>query len=191
MKFYPFKDDNPLDGILFNEAGSFNINSTGDRESEERINNLWNKDATSFSCLKEIKYPYFMFDFKGNTIKIEKYSIQTYKTDNANKHYCKTWVLSGYDGNKWRNISTILESNLNGPSMIGSFDTDIEGPFTHIKITQIGKPYLFGGTEEFFCLGDIEFFGSFGKHSLRPLTCKNFDVPSPLNALALFTLIAQ
>ena len=168
---YPFDEQEPLDGILFHESDKFDVTSTGDHQDESRVKNLWDKNSESYSCLTGISFPYFLFDFRDNQVKINKYSIQSYSPPAISRQYCKTWVLSGFDGHRWMNISIVLESKLDQPSMVGSFDVEFFGPFSKLKITQIGEPYYENTNGPLFCIGDIEFFGAFGKFNKVQCSC--------------------
>ena len=105
-------------------------------------------------------YSYYIFEFNNSkSVKINKYLIKTYNT--PDKDFPRSWVVSGFNGKKWINISTVIESSLNSGDTTKSFDVDIVQPFYKIKITQIRETY---SNRNHFCMSNIEFFGSIGFH---------------------------
>ena len=170
MRFFPYNENDPFNGILFNSKDEFHVDHSTENVNANRIPYLYDKNPNSYSCLKPNEYNYYQFIFHHEKIKITGYSIQSYKLTN---HYVypKQWVLSAFDGKDWFNISTVADSKLTKNSMNKKFETDKFGPFSEIKFTQIGDPYTDNNEELFLCMSEIEFYGSIGFYNLNHMTC--------------------
>ena len=161
MVYYPLIADNPFVGI----------NTTGENIREERVTNLYDNNKDTYSCLSIKSWNAYTFSFTSFQVKVTSYALQTYLYSNwVSIQFPKQWVLSGFDGKKWTNISTVVDSKLSTKGVIGTFSTDIVKPFSKLKITQIGPGYGADGYQELLCIANIEFHGYTGFFS-NEITC--------------------
>ena len=152
MKFYPSKDS--FNGILFNEGSNYDIIVSQENVEDKRKYKLVDGDSQTYSCTKNFLYSYYIFEFiNSKSVKINKYMIKAY--NRPEKAFPRSWVVSGFNGKKWINISTVIESSMNSADIKKSFDVDIIQPFYKIKITQIRETYA---NSNFFCMSNIDFF---------------------------------
>ena len=78
----------------------------------------------------------------------------------TNDDYPKQWVVSGYSGESWFNISTITESGMNVASKSKTFPAqDLNIYFSSIRITMTGRNY-YSSERYHFCADEFKIFGS-------------------------------
>ena len=162
--YYKPNGDDIFNGVLYNNKGKYLITQSTDNAGVNRTENIVDNSASTHACTKNLPYSYFIFSFYGkNTIKVNKYSLRTYLFVGETATFPKSWVLSGFTGKKWINISTVVESKLNDNDKSDLFQADDTHAFSAIKITQISEAY---GTKynnlNYMCIADFELFGSFG-----------------------------
>ena len=163
MVHYPLDTNNPFVGILNQNQNAFEIKTTGENINEDRVEYLYDNNNNSYSCLSIKSFNAYTFSFSSFQVKVTNYALQTYLFDvDSRIQFPKQWVLSGFDGKKWINVSTVADSKLATKGAIGTFSTDIVKPFSKLKITQIGPGYGATGFEELFCIANIEFHGFTG-----------------------------
>ena len=162
MKFFPYSEGDEFNGILYNSQQEFEVLHTIENYNDNRIQYLYDKDPQTFSCLARKEYNYYHFKFLRYNVKLTSYSIQNYQHMNESWSFPKTWVLSGFDGKNWINISTVADSKFENINEIRTYKTDIVKPFKDIKITQTGDSYSYPGYELLFCIANIEFHGYIG-----------------------------
>ena len=183
MKIYTAGSD-LFNGILKNERESYDITSTGENVGDYRYEYLVDGKYNTYSCTVNSLFTFYEFSFKNEmTVKIKQYSIRT-RTHN-DVDYPKSWVLSGFNGKKWLNVSTVIESNMNGQNIMKLFDTSFVFPFSIVRITQVGVPYREKSDFYYFCMAGIDFFGSLGFHRSNFLSCKN----SSMRKLNMYFLV--
>ena len=160
-----------FNGILRNERVSYNMSSSGENVNENRYEYLVDGNSSTYSCTKNVNYSFYEFSFSNqNTVKIKSYSILTRTTDVD--IFPKSWTLSGFDGNKWLNVSTIIESKLTKANKSALFNVDFVVSFSKLRITQIGAPYVKSTQFYHLCFAGVDFFGSFGIHRIVDCSCK-------------------
>ena len=162
-------EDHPFQGILFNQKENYEINISKENYDAKRPPNLVDNNPRTYSCTSDAPYPYYIFTFKNNLkVKVNKYAVRSHNVDGNNP---KQWVLSGYKGNKWINLSTVVESNLKENNASRTFEVDNIEPVSKIKITGIGFSYYPSGQRYNLCMADFELFGLIS-HFRRIDTCK-------------------
>lgn len=162
MLFAPEKN-NLFQGILYNNKEKYLIQQSSDNVNINRTNNIVDDNSASYSCTKNESFSYFNFTFYGkNTVRVTSYSIRSYDINKTTASYPRSWVLSGYDGKSWINISTVVESNLNSFNKTGTYRTYSSHAFSALKLTQIREAYNY--VHNYFCFSEFELFGSFGFH---------------------------
>ena len=150
--------DGDLNGIIENHAIEFEHFASSDSQNTHR---LFDRDVGTVWCSSNSQWSFFQLNFSHFGVLLTNYTFQVgdWETDYL---YPKEWVVSGFDGFSWHNISTITESGMNSPLRAKTFSTpETNIYFSSIKIMQTGRNY-YSSINYQLCLVEFDIFGIIG-----------------------------
>jgi hypothetical protein len=154
---FPLKYEGDLNGILSANPSFFTYEASPYlSDSIHNLSFLFESGVNRWYCSTNEEWSYFIINFQTNVI-ITNYTVKVGNWG-SNEAYPKQFCLSVFYQSQWKNISSVIKSQLNGPLLNQTFSTDFFVPTKSIKLTMIGlnyhtTPYYY------FCLSNIEVFG--------------------------------
>ena len=160
---YRYQSSDEFRGILFNQKSSYNITSSGENSNEARYQYLVDNKPSTYSCTRSQLDSFYEFSFKyDKKVIIENYMLRAYNSKSMSC-FPKAFVLSGFTGKEWINVSRVEESELTEYNKTAVFRTERKIPFLKIRISQTGSPHCVFDQYYNFCMADFELFGMIGR----------------------------
>ena len=112
MTEFKYSYENSLFGILRNiKPSQFTMkNSTANGYQKDRLKNILINETEDDWCSETIPFSYFSVFFNDLYVSMTSY---TFHTGNwGDNSYPSQFTVSGFDGNKWTNISNVVQTKL-------------------------------------------------------------------------------
>lgn len=162
--------DGDLYGILRRQPSSFTLTESS-HNSDSVVSNILDNSTTNYWCGENIQWQYFTVSFVSFYFNLKSYVVQTGAWNIELSHYPKAWVVSGFDGKGWHNISTVEVSDMRKNMYAKEFKTDSNSFYKEFRVTGTGLSYA---DEYFFCINNFDMFGKINyKYVSDACTCKS------------------
>ena len=103
-------------------------------------------------------------NFKEKKVKMNGYSLKTYRGWSTNSYHLKNWVIEGRnEGGEWKEIDRQDNNDLNGPSYQHYYSIGMTEPYQYFRIKCIGEDhYGYTNNCEFYTLAitNFEIYGA-------------------------------
>ena len=157
MQIFSYRAGEEFNGILRNiPETSFSLTNSS-IDSVSYLKYIVQNETTKYWCSNNNTWQYFVVDFKGIYVSLDRYSI---KAGEWIHNFPQRWSVAGFDGVSWHNISNVEKSGLEKALDKGNYMTFNRNFFKSFKFTHTG-PNEKGNN--YFCICCFEMFGKVAK----------------------------
>ena len=157
--------DSDLYGVLRRYTSSFDLTNSS-HNSNDFVSYILDNSTNKYWCSASIEWQYFTISFKTFYFNLKSYAVQTGSWNLATSEYPKEWVVSGFDGKEWHNISTVAVSDMHKNNYAKRFSTDSNKYFKQFRVTGTGPSY---GGHYYFCINNFDMFGKISYRYIRDI----------------------
>ena len=151
-----------LNGIITRKIINYEVVVSSTHVGSYFIEGLFDRDSSKWWCSKNDPWSFIQLNFNFFGILLTNYTVKAGPWI-PDSNYPKQWIVSGFDGEVWENISTVTESNVNVSNKVQTFQSEKTNVFfSSIRFTMTNRTYY--SIEQYhFCVDELELFGFIGK----------------------------
>ena len=146
-------------GIISSNIVNFETVVSSNNSLSQIPENLFDRNNATNWCSKNEPWSFVEINFLDFRVLLTNYTVKVGSWGGVGDSP-KQWVVSGFNGESWFNISTIFVSGMNVASKSTTFSAqNMNIYFSSIRITMTGGNYV--SSERYhFCADEFEIFGS-------------------------------
>ena len=147
--------DGDYKGLLRENPKIFTLSSSPSNIEPNRIQFIV-QDVNDYFCSDENDaHPYFEVTFHNYYLALHSYTFDCTGFQNGSD-FPVTWVVSGFTGNEWENISYVSDAKLNHNSIGHTYVVNSRKFYQKFKFSQNGLSII---QKYFFCFTNFDMFG--------------------------------